>query len=193
MKKTIHHLIAIAFVITLAAGCASAPARFYSLNSTAVGDGAANTNYSVIVGPVSVPALVDRPQWVVDVATNRVAIDEFNRWAEPLNDNIASVVADDLAVLLGTSRVAVAPMANFDAAWRVAVSIQRFESRPGRSVLIEAVWTVRKSTGGNAQCGRTLASEPLTGTGFSELAAAHSRALAKISHDIANVIHAGAE
>ena len=64
---------------------------------------------------------------------NRVDVDEFNRWAAPLNDSIARVVAGDLAVLLGTPRVATAPLANFNPAYRVTIDVQRFESVHGRS------------------------------------------------------------
>ena len=90
-------------------------------------------HYAVVVGPVSVPEEVDRPQFTVQVAPNRVAVDEFNRWAAPLNDNIARVIAGDLAVLLGTPHVAAVPLANFDADYRVTIDIQRFESVPGKS------------------------------------------------------------
>ena len=47
-------------------------------------------------------------------------MDEFNRWAEPLNENIARVVAEDLAALLGTPQVATVPLANFEPAYQVA-------------------------------------------------------------------------
>jgi uncharacterized protein len=186
----IKHLISIAFIAVVVAGCASSPSRFYTLNSTVTGDGAPAANYAVVVGPVSIPALIDRPQFMVRVATNRVEINEFNRWAEPLNDNIARVVAGDLAALLGTPRVAAAPLANFDPAWRVTIDIQRFESVRNKSVLIEAVWVVRKVAGNATSSGRTVASEPVHGDGFDALAAAHSRALAKVSGDIAAVIRA---
>ena len=126
--KHIKHLLLIPIVAAAVAGCSSAPSRFYTLNSTAAGDGAPAANYAVAVGPVSVPALVDRPQFTVQVATNRVAIDEFNRWAAPLNDNITRVVTEDLAALLGTPRVAAATLANFDPAYRVTIDVQRFES-----------------------------------------------------------------
>jgi uncharacterized protein len=190
--NSIHHFIFIAFVAAAAAGCASAPSRFYTLNSTATADGAPAANYAVAVGPVSIPALVDRPQFTIQVATNRVEINEFNRWAAPLSDNIARVVAGDLAVLLGTPQVAAAPLANFDPAWRVSINIQRFESVRGKSVLIEAVWVVRRATGGAARSGRTVADEPAPGNGFDALVAAHSRALAKVSGDIAAAIRAEA-
>ena len=97
MKKQFVHFTVIAFVAVIAAGCASAPARFYTLNSTAKGDGTSTVNFAVAVGPVTLPAEVDRPQFTVQVTPNRVAVDEFNRWAAPLNENIARVVAGDLA------------------------------------------------------------------------------------------------
>ena len=78
----------------------------------------AGARAAVMVGPVSIPAAVDQPQFVVQVASNRVEIDEFNRWDAPLNDSIARAVAGDLTVLLGTPNVAAAPFANFDPAYR---------------------------------------------------------------------------
>ena len=96
-------------------------------------------------------------------------------------------------MLLGTPRVAKSPLANFDPAFRVAIDIQRFESVPGKSALVEAVWTVRPTAGGETRSGRTIASEPVQGEGFEALAAAHSRALAQVSRDIAAEIRAAEE
>jgi uncharacterized lipoprotein YmbA len=185
----ITQLLLISCIAAAAAGCASSPSRFYTLNSTAVADGLSTTNYAVVVGPVSIPALVDRPQFMLQVATNRVQIDEFNRWAEPLKDNIAHVIAGNLAALLGTTQVATTPPANFNPAFRVSIDIQRFESVRGESALVEAVWVVHRLTGGAAtSSGRTVAREPVQGDSFDALAAAHSRALAEVSGDIAAVI-----
>jgi uncharacterized protein len=193
MKNRIKHFTVVIFVALVVAGCTSAPSRFYTLNSTATGDGATNNNLAVIVGPVSVPAEVDRPQFTVQVAPNRVAVDEFNRWAAPLSDNIARAMAGNLSVLLGTPRVAAIPAANFAAAYRVTINIQRFETVPGKSVLVDAVWVVRPPSGGTAQSGRTMASEPVSDESYDALAAAHSRALAKVSSDIAAAIRAEAD
>ena len=89
MAHRIPHLLSIALVAVTAAGCASTPARFYTLDPTAQAVEAPAARCAVVVGPVSVPASVDRPQIVVQVAPNRVDIDEFHRWATPLNDGIA--------------------------------------------------------------------------------------------------------
>jgi len=198
--KTNHiiNLFLTTIVAAVAAGCASAPSHFYTLNSTATAEGAPVASYAVVVGPVSVPALVDRPQFTVQVATNRIEVDEFNRWAEPLGDSIARVVAGDLVVLLGTPMVTTKPLANFDPAYRVTIDIQRFESLRGPAptngtagngdVLVEAVWVVRRTAGGAPRSGHTIAREAAAGAGFDLLAAAHSRALAKVSGDIATAI-----
>ena len=193
MKKTIPHLIAIFFVAVIAAGCASSPSRFYTLNATATADGSPALQCAIAIGPVTVPALVDHPPITVQLATNRVAVDEFNRWAEPLNENIARVVAGNLSVLLGTSQVATVPLANFKPTYEVTINIQRFDSVPGKSVLVEALWVVRPAAGGTAQSGHTVAREPVSGSSFDALIAAHSRALAKVSHDIAAAIRAEAK
>lgn len=178
-------------VITLLAvtGCASAPAKFYSLSSTSTPIGVAPANLTVLVGPISIPAGVDRPEFVVQDGTNKVDIEEFNRWSAPLNDSIAKVVAGDLSALLGTPDVATAPLANFTAAYRVTIDVQRFDSIRGQGAILDAVWVVRKASGDTRQ-GRTVAHETAQGDSFDALAAAHSRALARMSSDIAMVITA---
>lgn len=194
MARRIAHLVSIALATALAAGCSTAPARFYSLASTATADGAAATPATVMVGPVTIPASVDQPEFVVQVAPNRVEVDEFNRWVAPLNDAIARAVAGDLVVLLGTPDVASAELANFTPDYRVTIDVQRFESVQGQAATIEAVWTVRKTAGGGPiRSGRTVAREPVQGQGFDALAAAHSQAVAKMSGDIAAAIRAEAE
>jgi uncharacterized lipoprotein YmbA len=185
--------IVIALAAITGVGCgASAPARFYTLDSTATPDGPPVSRVAVMVGPVSVPAAVDQPQFVVQVASNRVEVDEFNRWAAPLSDGIARAVAGDLTVLLGTPDVAAAPFANFEPAYTVTIEVQRFESVRGESALVEAVWAVRKTSGRETRSGRTVAREAVQGDGFDALAAAHSRAIASMSNDIAAAIRAEA-
>lgn len=188
------HIACLLSMAALAAGCKSTPSSFYTLTATAQGCGSPDAPYSVAVGPVTVPALVDRPQFTVQVAPNRIVIDEFNRWAAPLNENVARVVSTDLAVLLGTPEVATTPVTSFDPAYRVTINIQRFDSiRHGTTndaALLEAVWVVRNGAANVARSGHTLAREPAAGQGFDALAAAHSRAVAKLSGDIAGAIQA---
>lgn len=194
MASQISRLLSIALIAAVAIGCASSPStRFYSLSSTASADGAPAVHGGVLVGPVTIPSSVDRPEFVAQVAPNRVEIEDFDRWAAPLEDSIGRVVAGDLAVLLGTADVATAPFANFVPAYRVTISVQRFESVPGDSALVEATWAVRKSGADDTRSGHTVAREAAQGKDFGALAAAHSRALTKVSADIAAAIRAMAQ
>jgi uncharacterized lipoprotein YmbA len=189
-RKTRLFLIALMGAVLSACGT-SAPSRFYRLDSAATPNGAPSLPATVMVGPVAVPAAVDRPEFVVQVGPNRVEVEEFNRWAAPLDDSIARAVAGDLSVLLATPNVTTAPLADFDAAYRVTINVQRFESVKGEAALVDAAWAVR-SAGGKTRSGRTIAQEAVQGEDFDALAAAHSRALAKVSGDIAAAIRSEA-
>jgi uncharacterized lipoprotein YmbA len=193
MTRRVVQMISIVLAAIVTTGCSTAPARFYSLASTSTADGTPSTPAAVMVGPVTIPASVDQPEFVVQVAPNRVEVDEFNRWVSPLNDSIARAVAGDLVVLLGTPDVASAQLANFAPDYRVTIDVQRFESVQGQAATVEAIWTVRKTAGGETRTGRTVAREPVQGQGFDALAAAHSRAIAQMSADIAAAVRAEAE
>jgi uncharacterized lipoprotein YmbA len=141
------------------------------------------------VGPVSVPGALDRPQIVVSTSANQVTIDDFNRWASPLQDNIARVVAEDLVVLLGTPRVTLFPQTlSAEADYRIQIEIRNFESAPGKSTSLDAVWTVRRARDGKIETGRTSVREKVDASGYEALAAAHSRGVARLSQDLADVV-----
>jgi len=171
-------------VFLLVAACGTPPReRFYML-AAAEPPAAPEAPYSIAVAPVGVPEMVDRPQLVVRINANEVAIVEQARWAEPLRVAIAQAVAANLAAALSARALARRVP---DADYRVAIDVQRFESTPGDSVLIDALWTV---TGPNAarRTSRSLAKEKVTGRDYDALVAAHSAALAAISRDIAAAI-----
>jgi uncharacterized protein len=182
-----------ACAVALASGCASAPSHFYTLSRAAppAAPAATSSTLSVVVGPVSIPAIVDQPQIVVSTGPNQVSLDEFNRWASPLQNNISRVVAENLVAILGTPRVSLFQQSlNADAAYRVAIEVQSFESAPGEAATLNAVWIVRRTRDGKVETGRTTVREPSPDKNFDALAAAHSRALARMSQDIAEVIRA---
>jgi hypothetical protein len=175
-------------IAAFAAGCASPPSHFYTLSRTAT-PVATPSKLSVVVGPVSIPAIVDLPQIVVSTGPNQVTLDEYNRWASPLQNNISRVVAENLVAILGAPRVSLFQQSlNADADYRVAIEVQSFDSVPGEAATLDAVWMVRRTRDGKVDTGRTTVREPAEEKGYAALAAAHSRALARLSQDVAEVI-----
>ena len=186
-----RHLAAVTLscVALLFVGCGTTPnPRFYALNSVAPA-AAPPANLSVAVGPVTIPADVDRPQIVNTVGPNRVRLEEFDRWAAPLQNDIARVIVANLVVALGTPRVTLAsqPVAA-GSDYRAVVEVQRFESALGDGATLDAVWSVARTKDGKAQTGRTTAREAAAERSFDALAAAHSRAVGRLSQDLANAV-----
>ncbi|MDR5856816.1 PqiC family protein [Caballeronia sp. LZ062] len=189
-------LACLTLMLAVCAGCSSPRASFYrlSVDSSLTATTGRGPGRPLIVRPVTVPDLVNRPQIVTRNSDNEVALNEYARWGEPLNSSIADAIAGDLTLLLGSDRVAVASRAVADPqAWRVRVDIQQFESVPDQTVAIDARWAVRSFGGDTALSGRSVVREPVSGPDFDALVAAHSRALASVSRDIAAAIERSAQ
>jgi hypothetical protein len=162
--------------------------RFYTLSAT-TSAAEPESQLSVSVGPVSVPAAVDRPEMVVSIGANQVRLEEFNRWVSPLKDEISRVVAENLVAMLGTGKVTQSlQVLSGDAAYRASIEVQRFESAQGESARLDAVWTVSRNKDDNSMTGRTSVQEKVQQEGYEGLAAAHSRAIARLSRDIADAV-----
>lgn len=174
----------------LAAGCSSPPVKYYTLSAVA-SPTSAPSKISVVVGPVAVPSVIDRPQIVVTSSANQVSVDEFSRWASPVQDDLARVVADNLVALLGTPRVTLSQSSlGAEVDYRVQLEVRNFESAPGKYASLDAVWSVRRLKDGKTETGRTSVRENVDGEGFEPLAAAHSRGIARLSQEIADAIRA---
>jgi uncharacterized protein len=175
-------------------GCASSPNEsFYTLSAGVPANGvtpaSGESAYSVAVGPITLPEVVDRPQIVLRAGPNEVIIVELHRWAGSLRSEIPRIIADNLTADLNVKRVAAYPQSAGDIAdYRVLVDIQRFDSTMGESVTIDALWTVKRVSDGALRTGRSIVRESTGGGSYDAVVAAHSRALATISHEIAGAI-----
>jgi hypothetical protein len=181
-----------AFVAALG-GCGSSPqSNFYTLGAAELPAPLIQSSYVVVINPVVVPEILERPQIVTRMSANQVTINEFERWASPIKSEIAQAVAVNLTRLLaGASVLTYAQGEGVAADYKVLIDVQRFESAPGDAATIEAVWQVRPARG-EPRLGRSLVRQATAGPGYEALAAAHTRALAVISAEIASSIIASA-
>lgn len=77
---------------------------------------------------------------------------------------------------------------NVEPTWRVRVDIMRFDSEPAVAIAIDAIWSVQPPGKQAVIQGRTVLRESVSGEGYDKLVAAHNRALAAVSRDIAAVV-----
>ena len=190
-------LYLIAVMLSALAGCATTPpSKFYILDPVKTGAAAlpAGPATAVGVGPVELPKYLDRPQIAVRSGANELIYDETHRWAEALQDNATAVLAENLSRLVPTDRVSVFPWGRtISIEYRVVAEISRFDADTNGNVVLSASWKLYREQGMEVLAqNKTVFTEPVDGTGYTDIVAAQSRALASLSREIAGAIREAA-
>ena len=179
-------------LILTACGGRTPPAKFYTLQpveQAAMGKSLPG-DVALAIGPVAIPAGVDRPETVTREADNQISFSDYQRWAGPLRASIASVIAQNVASLLGTERVTPFTRENiFLPTHRVVININRYDSRLGKEFLMDATWSIKDLKGNKLLLIKnTSVRETLTSAKYEELVAAQSKALATLSTIMAEAV-----
>jgi hypothetical protein len=178
----------------LAAGCVrTQPAvEYYTLAPLAPAQpaAAARPDFHVAVRPVSIPDILERPQIVTRTGDNRVSVSDTRRWAGTLKKDFTRVLVENLNVLLREDRGAVSTDdIVLDPDFLVAVSVNRFDGGLAESVWLSSVWSVKPQKGKKElEVRKSMIAEATRGPGYEELVAAHDRAAAALSREIAGEI-----
>jgi uncharacterized lipoprotein YmbA len=185
----------------LASGCATgttAPSRFYLLSPLPDVEAAQPVTtapagqVTVRLVTLSVPGYVDRPQIVDRASRNRLELAEFDRWAEPLEENVSRVLRDNLTYLLADDRILVVDR-DFDvsADYLIGAKVLRMDSGPGDEVNLRVRWGIARKTVNEIVMVRTShITEPIGSGGYDAAVAALSRALGKLSQEMATALRA---
>ena len=172
-----------------ACGGRTPPAKFYTLQPVEQSSTGKSLplNVALAIGPVAIPAALDRAEIVTRDAGNEVSFSEYQRWAGPLKASIASVIAQNIGTLLETERVTPFTHENiFQPTHRVVININRYDSQLAKEFLLSATWSIKNLNGNKLLLIRnSIIREPLASAGYAELVAAQSKALAALSQEIA--------
>ena len=180
-------------------------ARFFTLRSVLEPAEAAPaaTRPASQVGllPVLVPGHLERPQLVTWASPGELRIDEYLRWAEPLDEGIARALAEDLDALLAAHPVIRSPWPSPVVPFcRVRVELRVFGPQEDGDVLLEGRWALLPHGEGRSFVHRsTSLRRPLAAKAGGDPAAgveAMSALLADLAREIAaavDALPAGAE
>ena len=178
------------------AGCASsAPTRFYVLSPLPGAKAESQTLkdegcIAIGIGPVELPAYLDRPQIVTRVSENELNLAEFDKWAEPLKDNFSRVLVENLSTLLCADAISIFPWKGpTPIDYQVEVTVIRMDGNVGGNASLVARWAIFRENDRKMLLTRQSSfSRLLSSQGYKALVSAQSRAIADLSREIAEAI-----
>jgi len=177
-------------------GCAgSKPSKFYLLHSITTSEDGVSTpadtgGPSILIGPVTLPAYLDRNQIVKLVGNHELVLNDFTRWAEPLQDNFYRVLTENLSLLLNTPKVyAFDRRGSTPADFQIVIDVTRFDTTVGGDAYLTAFWAVvGKDDSAYLMQKKSVYHAKASSTGLTGMVDAQNRTLAEFSREIATAI-----
>ena len=176
-------------------GCRSQSPRFYSLSpiqeDQVISKRKSPARNAVVgIGPVKMADYLDQSLLVTRTSDNQAVKAEFDRWVGSFKDNFINVLADNIGVLLSTENIYLYPWRmSVPIDYQVVVDIVRCDGRLGDAAWLEVRWSIFVGPEKKLlKTNRSSMREPVSGADYADLVAAQSRALAKLSQEIAEAI-----
>ena len=197
MKTRVIHTIIVGLSLLVSVSCmnlgstTSPGTTLYLLEPVADAAGTAlPDNYSLGVGPISIPRYLNRPHIVTRQGANVVAADEFHQWAEPLQDGVAQVMNENLAAMTGAVHVHTFPWKRSIAVdAQVAVKVFRFDADADNMVTLIAQWFIYGDQGKTLiQEQRSTFTREAEGTGYGPMVSAMSEVLGDLASEISGAL-----
>ncbi len=190
LLATVLALLAPAGCLSLGGGSSST--SFYLLTSLASSDPEAlesGGGPSIGLGPLAIPAYLDRPQIATRGDANRLELAEFHRWGEPLRDNLGRVLAENLSLLLQTDRVYLYPWrgsASID--YQIRVDVESFAAGPDPGVHLRCRWTLADAAGHALETRLSRIDVPTALGDYGAIAEAMSRSAEALARELAAAV-----
>jgi uncharacterized protein len=189
-------LSAMAFLVFSLVGCAGSRSSTYYLLSPASAD--IDTAKSTELGccihlriaRVTIPEYLNRPDIVTRTTENILTLSDDDQWAEPLSENVARVLAENISRHVCTKKISLSPgKASGESDYRVEVEVYRMDGSLGKDAVLDVWWTVLGGAGNIVfRSKRSKFSESVKGNTYSAFVQAQSRLLDTFSREIAEAI-----
>lgn len=141
----------------------------------------------IIIGPITLPAYLNRSQIVTRTTENELNLAEYHRWAEPIKENIARVLMERLSILLDTNQIAIYPWRTSSrSAYQITIDVTRFDAGPDNHVYLNVFWTIYGENGREAlTIKKSNFSIQVESKDYSSIVAAQNRVLIEFCSELA--------
>jgi len=138
-----------------------------------------------------VPEYLNRNEIVVNLDNTVYQLAEFNQWAEPLSDNLTRVLEENLTNLLHDDLIEVfmTSDSSIPSDYRLEVDVLRLDGNLGGQVTLVVQWALMEPEEENLiLMRRSPYQQPVADNTYKGLVMAKSRALEKLSRDMADAV-----
>jgi hypothetical protein len=157
-----------------------------------MGSGMGEHCLAIGIGPVKIPEYLNQPEIVTHITQNEVRVDEFAKWAEPLENNISRALAENLSSLLCLRSIAIFPWkGQTPIDYRIDVHVIQMDGVLGENAFLDVSWSITDSADRKKPAlvtKRSRYKEPTGGGDYGAFVSAQSRNLASLSREIAEAI-----
>jgi len=143
----------IPFILMLNSCGTTPPSQFYMLEPMPENEAiqASADKYNEVhigIGPIQFAEYLDRTQIVTRTDGTQIKLAETHRWAEPLQNNFARTLAQNLSMLINTGKVSLYPSRNWsEVDYQVLVNVWQFDASRQGEVSLVANWSIRGKGG----------------------------------------------
>lgn len=185
------------YVISVITGCAhhTESPRYFVLSpikeTVLLSESDPSKKYIIGVGPIKLPKYLSRSQIVRFSGENEIVLEDYNRWAEPVEQNFMRVLRINLTRLLESSYAIGYPWERtVKPRLQVMLDVHQFETAADGTVSLNAHWTIFDlSKNKNIKIVRKfIYSNKLDKINYSNIVAQKSKALEYLSQDISKEI-----
>jgi hypothetical protein len=189
-------IIFLALALTGCLGGQSPPTNFYMLSPLSPSKAetsSASTEARIHIGleTVVVAEYLNRSEIVVNLDNTIYQLADFNKWAEPLSDNLTRVLEENLTKLLQNDsiNVSLASESSIPFDYRLEVDVLRLDGNLGDQVTLVAQWALLEAEEDDLiRIRRSEYQEQAADNTYKELVLAKSRAIEQLCRDMAVVI-----
>ncbi|VAX15461.1 hypothetical protein MNBD_IGNAVI01-431 [hydrothermal vent metagenome] len=200
MHTRINFVFLIASLILIAGiyGCGTPASNFFILtpdNDYEPRSTGTESHIGIGIGNIELPDYLRKPQIVTYSKNNEITFDEYNRWAEPLDENITRILTENLAAMIPTNNIYLFMWPKEDPnIFQISISIDRFGLLPDSNVVLNTRWSI---TGSNKKSllltEKSEYKEKAVSLDYGHISSIMSNLIGKLSEDIASEIKRQAE
>ncbi|SHO47002.1 PqiC family protein [Desulfopila aestuarii] len=142
------------------------------------------------IGPVTLAEALSRSQIATRMKGNQFAFDEYNRWAGPLEENLATTIGNNLVFLLGAGGVDYYPWRQyFRPTHRIVIAVERLDGELGAEAVLEVRWSVVSPDGKKTlKEKRSVYRRTMAGSGYPDLVMEESLLVGDLCREIAQAL-----